>query len=223
MPGPVVSSQPAAKCHPLVNTSQIKVMQGPQAPGKVPVMASCWQALGQFPCVALAPFQGEGKSLQPANPLAADLQPAPSEVTFLHGQQDAPRAWCSPAPALVLSPSTSAPWHCDANPRARPCIQHWPNFSYIKPNTASLEGSHKDSTEAIRVVGSKKQHTGMVFSGRTAQAGKAPLNHLASKAGDNHLPTASQMGMQPPRECCHSVLQQGQTIRHPLGNVAPLS
>lgn len=128
MLGPVVSTQPAAKCHPPVNTSQIKVMQGPQTPGKVPAVASCWQALGQFPCVAVAPFQGEAKSPHPTNPLVADLQPALSEATCLHGLQDAPRAlvqpWptgdVSPAPALLLSPSTFAPWHCNANPRAGP-------------------------------------------------------------------------------------------------------
>lgn len=63
----------------------------------------------------------------------------------------------SPAPALVLSPSTSAPQPCDANPKARPCTEHQPNFSYIKPNAASLEGSRKDATKAIRVIGSKQQ------------------------------------------------------------------
>lgn len=163
MLGPVVSSQPAAKCHPSVNTSQIKVMQGPQTPGKVPAIASCWQALGQFPCAALAPFQGEAKSPHTANPLTADLQPALSGATCLHGQQDAPRAlvqpWptgdISPAPALLLKPSTSVPWHCDANPRARPCIQCWSNFSYMKPNNASLEGSCKDTTEAISITQQK--------------------------------------------------------------------
>lgn len=43
------------------------------------------------------------------------------------------------------------------------------------------------------------------------------------KARDSHLLTGSQMGTQPPPEYCHPVLQQDQTIRHPLGNVAPLS
>ncbi|KAL2302855.1 LOW QUALITY PROTEIN: hypothetical protein Nmel_010307 [Mimus melanotis] len=126
MLGPVVSSQPAAKCHSPVNTSQIKVMQGPQTPGKVP--ASQLLALGQFPCVALVPFQGEARSPHPTNCLEADLQPVLSELT----------------------PSTSVPRHCDANPRARCCTQCWSNFSYIKSNNASLEESHKDATEAAK-------------------------------------------------------------------------
>lgn len=112
MLGPVVSSQPAAKRHPPVNTSQIKEMRGPQDPGKVPAAASCCQALGQFPCVALAPFQGAAKSLHPANLLAAEPCPALAEATCLHRQQDGPRAqvqpWAagdvSPAPALLRAP-----------------------------------------------------------------------------------------------------------------------
>lgn len=109
MLGPVVSSQPAAKRHPPVNTSRIKEMRGPQAPGKAPAAASHWQALGQFPCVALAPFQGAAKSPHPANPRTAELRSALAEPTCLHGLQDAPRAqvqpWAaggvSPAPALL--------------------------------------------------------------------------------------------------------------------------
>lgn len=57
------------------------------------------------------------------------------------------RTRCQPCSCLAVSPSTSALWHWAADSGARPRSQHCPNFNYIEPNTASLEGSSKDATE----------------------------------------------------------------------------